>query len=187
MKKVYENITRKKILLDTYSVDLKRSIAFVPTFVSFSIKVNDIKYINDIISKLKNVPGIKEVYKREELFDGPFIYRLPEIYVEPYFDRGYTICGTKITYEVVKKRAVFHHHPLGVFFIKHWDSDVEFPKVIPNYMVTNIIMALSDVPLSYMADGIDVLKRLLGKDFKLTDMYLRRWRLIKKLSLIKYK
>ena len=54
-------------------------------------------------------------------------------------------------------------------------------------MVTNIIMALFDVPLSYMAGGLDLLVKLLNKNIELTDLYLRRWRIIKKLSLVKLK
>jgi len=79
------------------------------------------------------------------------------------------------------------YHSLGVFFIKHWDFNSEFPKIVPNHIVTNIIMALFDVPLSYMADGLDLLRKLLNKNIELTNLYLRRWRIIKKLSLVKLK
>jgi len=187
LKGLYENVFHKKVVLTTFNVDPQRSIAFVPTYTSFAVKVKNVNYIRSVIKLIKQVPGIKNVFLREDLFNGPFIERLPEIYVEPDFDRGYILGGTKITYSVIKKRSLLYHHPLGVFFIKHWNFDSGFPKIIPNYMVSNIIMALFDVPLSYMADGLDLLRKLLNKNIELTDLYLRRWRIIKKLSLVKLK
>ena len=149
------------------------------------LKRNHKKYINNIVESLKKIPGIKCIYRREELFNGPFIERLPEIYIEPDFDRGFVLGETKITFDIVKRRPLLRHHPLGVFFIKKWDFDTEFPKVIPNYMVTNIIMSLFNVPLSYMADGLDLLNKLLNRNIMLTDLYLRRWKIIKRISLVK--
>ncbi|MET1159826.1 MAG: phosphodiesterase, partial [Thermoprotei archaeon] len=184
IKNIYEKITGRKIALKFYDVDHRRSIAFATSSTSFAVIVKSYEQIDEIISVIKNVKGIKGAFKREDIFNGPFLKSLPEIFVVPDFDSGYYLGTNKVSYEVVKKRRILNHHPLGVYIMKKWEYDNRFPDIIPNYMVANIIMNELDVPLSSWADGVNEIRKLVEKQPRLTDLYVKRWKLIKRAKAI---
>lgn len=104
-----------------------------------------------------------------------------QIYIEPDFDKGYYIGTNKISGVVIKSRTILNHHPMGVFWIKKWNFEGSPPSIITNYDVANLIMAYLGVPLSFLADNIEFIKNIANKHINLTDIYISRWKLMKKL------
>ena len=181
MKTFYEKITKKRIKLKFYDVDPIMSKAYVTSSTSFSIKVNDQKITNKLVQELTKIQGIRRVYLKNQIFNGPVLDRLPDIYIEPDFDNGYYLGTNKISGIVVKPRKILNHHPLGVFWMKRWEFNSDPPSIIANYDVTNIIMAYLGLPLSNLADNIELIRKILGSDIRLSSTYINRWRLMKKI------
>ncbi len=187
-KFLYEKITGHRLMLTPYVVDPEKSIAYVPSHTSFAIRVKDLKYINEVMKVVRKTKGIKAVYRRDELFTGPYTYRLPELYFEPNFDEGYYVGSTKIWVHTIvstKSEKFLEHHPMGVLVISPCPFRSVAVDTIPNYLVTNLLMSLMDVPLSSYADGVDIVTKFLGKKPRLTTLYVKRWRLIKRIYSIR--
>ncbi|RLG87052.1 MAG: hypothetical protein DRO15_05390 [Thermoprotei archaeon] len=184
LKNIHNRISKKPIVIRFPVVDRRKSKAFAGTFYSFNVFVNDYNVVDSVITSLKNLPGIRGVYRKEQLFWGPYLSRLPDIYVEPWFDKGYYVFNTREidpqNAPILSRKILPHHHPLGVFIMKKW-SYGELPDPIPNYLVTNLIMIDLGVPISSEADGIMILRRALGKKPLVTSKYLTKWGIVMKL------
>ena len=64
------------------SVDIKHSTAFYLSH-SCGVWVKDQKLIDSLIRKIKSLEGIKSVWRREELFHGPYVGLAPHIIFSP--------------------------------------------------------------------------------------------------------
>ncbi len=165
-------------------VDQRASLAYLTSHTSFGINVNAKSIIPRLIEDLQKLDGIKNVYRREELFRGPFIERLPDIYIEPDFDNKYFIGDEKIWIAYINKprdESRLNHYPIGVFIISKNDYISNLPKKVQNYEAGNIILSFLNLPLSIYARNINLIKSLFGENIKTTDIYVKRWRLIKKI------
>ncbi len=186
LKSIYEFISRKKLVVVFHEVDPRESKAYLTSNTSFGVIVND-HSIKEYVKKiLKSVQGIENVYEKHEIFNGPYVYKAPDLILLPDFDNGYTIGTVKITNYVVKRKKHNHHHPIGVFVYKGWNYDKPLPHIIPNYLVANIILARYGVKLSSWADGMEVLKKLMDSEIKQTSLYVKRWNLIKRLKTVRF-
>lgn len=185
VKKVLKKLIGRKIDIRAfYHVDPRGSDAFLVSSLSHGVKVNSPDRINVIVETLRGIEGIKKVYRREELFHGPFLDRLPELFIVPDYDNGYIIDGVKVYGDpAIKKHNVLSHHPHGVFIAKSLSADY-VPEIIDNYMVANIVMKELGVPLSSMADGLNVLAKMYREKIDTTPIYINRWRLLKRLKKI---
>ncbi len=187
-KRFLENKMNVKIQVQYEDIDPLGSIAFMITKYSYGIIVNDQSRIEELINILKKIEGIKDVWKRHEIFDGEYLERLPAIYVYPDFDQGYDVLGSKITDQVIVKVNTIDHHPHGIFIMKNWlNNQVNEYKVLPNTVVTPLIMTYMGLPLSDRTDNLDLISKLAQRRIKTTDMYLKRWNTIKRIEKIKLK
>lgn len=182
LKKLYERLSGKSIRLKFYDIDPRLSKAYLTSSTSFAVKVNDHNILDELAMELSRVKGLRNVYLKNQLFNGPFIDILPDIYIEPDFDNGYYIGTNKISGAIVKPRTILNHHPLGVFWIKNWDFDGSPPNTIMNFDVANIVMTYLDVPLSLSADNLKLIESITHKKVTLTSIYLNRWKLIEKIG-----
>ncbi len=193
IKRIYEDLTGKRLRLKEYSIDPKRSDAFLLSAYSHGIIVMKEELVSKVVNCLRSLEGIANIYLRKELFSGPFIDRGADVYVEPNYGKGYTLGSNKVKGVVIREKPNNNHHPNGVLLvygegIKKVNTS-SLPTV-PNYIVTNLILALMGKPLPHIADGINYLSKVLHESvinsLRFKD-YLSRWRIIKKLSLLSMK
>ncbi len=165
-------------------VDRSRSKAYLTSHTSFGVRVAPSVEPGEVRRVLEEVPGIESVVPKEELFKGPFIDRLPDLYLVPDFDGGYFIGNEKIWTRVVAEARgmyVLNHHPKGVFMVSGYDLVKTIPSTIPNYTAGNLLLALLDLPLSIYARGVEEIREIIGEEPRRTNIYVKRWGLIKRL------
>lgn len=184
--KLYRKITGKRvrIVLSDISED---SIAFGLTRSSFyGIYVNKKDYIDDIVKKISSFEGISRVVKKEELFNGPYIDRLPDIYVLPDFDKGYRISVSHLYGKLLVEKKALDHHPMGIFVMRDYMGRNDGDRVLPNSIVAPLIMSYLDLPLPISIDNKDLLTELIGNGSKIkfTNKYLALWKTAKKVLLL---
>ncbi len=185
LKKLYEGVTGKRIRFKEYNVDISSSKAFLLSAYSHGIVVMDKNVVQTVCKVLSELKGIKSIYSKEEIFSGPYINRASDIFIEPDYDRGYTLGKNKITYITIREKDANNHHPMGIFILKGLEQKKLF-DYIPNYVVANIILSLLDAPVSSVADGLDLVSKIVRKPIKRKDIYVTRWKILKKIASIKY-
>ncbi len=171
-------------LIPTIYVDPQKSLAFVSSSSSFGIYLKKMGIENSIISYFRKLGGIKWAKKREEVYSGPYIHRAPQIFVCPDYRRKYFIAKSKIYGREIVRREFVHHHPDGIFsmFIKKNPIRLELRELHARN-VTPLIIGLMGVPISKMADDIDLLRNILsylGEKLSLKN-YSMRWRITRSL------
>ena len=185
LKKIYEKTTGRRLRLIEYSVDLVNSKAFLLSAYSYSIVIMDHSVTELVKDIMVGLVGIKNVYLREELFHGPHATKGGDVFIEPDYDKGYTLGKNKVTGIVIREKDTNNHHPLGILAISGLSREDNYSdNVYPNYVVANIIITLLDIPLSAEADGIDYVREIVGKVTKYNHTYVSKWKLVKKLSSI---
>ncbi len=166
-------------------VDRGKSIAYLTSHTSFGVRVNKEEYIDEVIRVLRSLTGIRNVYRRDGLFRGPSLGLLPEVYIEPDFDNGYFIGDEKIWTTIIGKAIgefVLNHHPYGVFIASRSKAISTIDSVVPNYFVANLILALQGLPVSIYARGVRLVEKALGgKRVEKTDLYVKRWKLLRRI------
>ncbi len=172
-------------------VDTEASTAYMTSHTSFAVRVRDHGLLEKVFHDLEGLEGIKGVYMREEVFKGPWINLLPEIYVEPDYDQEYFVGSEKIWTTILSRaqgEEVLNHHPRGVFMIAGRVGFRQLSGEIPNYLVGNIIMNLMDKPVSTTARGIELLRKMDPlNEVRATDVYMKRWSLLKRLERVRRK
>ena len=189
IKKLYRRVTGRELTAEKPDVDMKLSKAFLLSGSSHGIYVKEHNIIDYIVHELGKIKYIKKVYKREQLFHGPYIKKAPHILVEPYFEKGYTLAGTaKVAPQAVSAGTVYGHHPEGIL--------IAFGRNIPALWLNRPIQTVDIVPtiLHYMGmpipvdtDGTPIPDiNYPQKQIKYYD-YLKHWQLIRQIQLKKRK
>lgn len=181
---LFVKLTGKKVIIDFPEVDYKNSKAFLLSESSFAIIINSRKYNVDpvrIVEIIKKYKGIKYVWLKNEIFSGPYLKDLPDIYVYPEFDKGYWITNPKIYDKIYGKNLTLQHHPLGVFIMKGLDGHKLLHKVINNTAVAPIIMGWLGTPLSSWIDDKDLVTNIFGGKINYTSKYVKLWDLSRRI------
>jgi predicted AlkP superfamily phosphohydrolase/phosphomutase len=186
---VYKVMFGKEIKIRFPEVDHKSSKAYLLSELSSAVIINNkdqslAEYIKGIISDLN---GIKHVWFREEIFSGPYLNKLPNIYVYPEYDKGYWIVNSKIYDKIYHKRPRLHHHPLGIFVMKDIGGIRIRGYVLNNTVVAPIIMNWLNTPLSSWIDDKEFIERVFSRNIRYTDKYIKLWRLSKRIFYMKSK
>ena len=188
VKAIYEKLVGRPVRLREYSVDVSNSRAFLLSAYSHGIVVKDEGITNDLINSLKRLEGIKAIYVANEVFKGPYLSRGCDLYVEPDYEGGYTLGSNKVKGVVIREKHNNNHHPNGILLlygdgVRRYD---ELPT-LPNYLVTNLVMYLLNQPLSHVADGTELLSKVVedrSRGLKYEN-YLSKWRVIKRLNKVR--
>jgi len=189
LKKFYRKLAGKELRAEIPDVDPFRSKAFLLSGTSHGIYVKDQTMIDCLINKLKKVEGIKRIYRREEVFRGPYLNKAAQVLIEPDYDKGYTIAATaKIAPKSIFVETRYSHHPDGII--------ISFGKGIPALWLKEPVQAVDIVPtiLRYMnlplpidTDGTPI--QYINYPQKQVEYfdYLKHWKLIKQIHLKKSK
>ena len=170
-KHILRAIFRKLNLRVDLPIDLHNSIAFAQG-ETYGIFVKEKDIINKIVSALDKVECVEWVKRSNEVFNGPFLHRAPDILVKPLFDKGCMIDARTVSGEVLRNITTprGNHHPYGVLLIheRYYNIsiksllDMEFIRKlkgrVPPYLVTPLIMHIFNVPLPHDTDAKDYLR-----------------------------
>ena len=189
MKKFYRKLTGKELRAEKPDVDPFHSKAFLLSGTSCGIYVKDQTIIDCLVNKLKKVECIKRIYRREEVFRGPYLNRAAQVLIEPDYDKGYTIAATaKIAPKSILVETHYSHHPNGII--------ISFGKKIPALWlkepvqtidIVPTILRYMDLPLPIDTDGTPI--RYIDYPQKQVEYcdYLKHWKLIRQIQLKKPK
>jgi len=169
-------------------IDMNNSKAFMGTRYSHGVYVKNPEDIPAIIDLLKNTEGIKWAKRREEVYWGPYVDRAAPVIVRPDYDKGYFLALNRVYGRVHLRVDAGDHHPDGVFMLyaPSLQIDNAWPRKLPVYFVTPLIMYLLGVPLSSATDSIHLLRKIYqDSNIKLTDNYLERWGIVKKATILR--
>lgn len=182
LKRLYERITGKKIKIGFPVVDYKSSLAFMIGRASNGVIVKKPEYIERVRTILKSIKGIAEVKKREEVFEGRYLHRLPELFIYPEYDAGYNLIDPKIYDSIIINKKSIDHHPYGIFIMKKYRGE-KINVTINNFYVTPIIQDYVEAPISIESDVLHdpTFSRIIKDDIKYTDLYVKRWTIIKRI------
>lgn len=186
---LYKRLLKKEIRIKFPEVDHKESKAFLYSELSSGIIINEKKYsgnpilITEIIKKYK---GIKHVWLRDQIFSGPYVKNLPDIYIYPDYDKGYWIVNSKIYDEIYGKRPRLQHHPLGVFIMKDLGGYKILNEIINNTAVASLIMGWLGFPLSSWIDDKELVEKVFNGNVKYTDKYINLWNLNKRIFAMRF-
>jgi len=189
VKKLYKKFTGRDITAKKPDVDIANSKAFLLSSSSYGIYVKEQSLVRFIIDELKRNESINRVYRREEIFHGPYVHEAPHILVEPNFDKGFIIAGTaKIAPKAISSGNVYNHHPNGILIMfGHGIPAVQLKQPVRTEDIVPTILRYMALPLPVDTDGkplpnIDYPK----KEIKHHD-YSRHWRLIRQIQMKKSK
>jgi predicted AlkP superfamily phosphohydrolase/phosphomutase len=179
VKKIFKVIGGKDIKAELPYVNPVTSRAFMSSNMSLGIHVKDKLLTELIIRKLKELNGISNVWKREEIYSGPFVKNAPEILFLPDFGHGYRIGTIMLHPKIVIERTDFWHHPDGMIAIygqgvtPSWVGTVEAFDVVPT------ILKYMGLPLPNDTDGKLIPNINYPKEHLKCHRYLKHWRLIR--------
>jgi len=182
--------TLKRLLLPTLYIDPSRSDAFMSSASSCGVYLRNESIKDMLISKIRKIRGILWVKERSEIYSGPYINRAPHILISPDYNRGFSIAGSKIYGQIIIRKDSCNHHPDGVFlcYSKHNHVLAQSVKRIKATMVTPIIMAIMNVPISASTDNISHLKSIIPDEYAQTSKeYLIKWQIARRSTLLKLK
>lgn len=182
---IYKLFTGKNLRSELPYVDPIESKAFSPTVPSFGINVKEKSLVDLIINKLKGLEGIEHVWKREEIYQGPYVDLAPDIIFLPDFNRGFKIGSTAVSPYVFSKYESHYHHPDGiVLFGKNgmtpkWIENIETVDIVPT------ILNYLGLPLPPDTDGKPVPGIVPTPSYLKHYDYLKHWMLIKQVQILK--
>jgi len=183
----YKLFTGKDLKVEFPYPDPLKSKAFVPTKESFGIYVRDNSVVDLILDKLRRLECIKQVWKREEIYHGPYTNLAPHIIFAPDFDRGFIIGSTMICPMFISKHKSYYHHPDGIALFYGKDVSAGWLGTVNTVDIVPTIMKYLNLPLPHDTDGAPVQNIKYPSDIAKHYNYLRHWRLIKQLQLKKSK
>lgn len=186
--RIYAKLFKREIRIKFPEVDHDGSKAFLFSEHSSAVMVNKRLYNgspSDIAGTIKKYKGIKYVWLKDEIFSGPYLDDLPDIYIYPDYDNGCWIVNSKIYDKIYGERPRLQHHPLGVFIMKDLDGYKLLNRTINNTAVAPIIMGWMSFPLSSWIDDKDLIEKVFGENIKYTDKYIKLWNLNKRIFVAK--
>lgn len=176
----------KELRAQLPSVDIKYSTAFYLSHFN-GVWVKDQKLLNPLIYAIKSIKGIKDVWRREELFHGPYVNLAPHIMFSPDYNNGYQLYSSNIYPDIIIENTVYDHHPDGIFVVyghevsPGWIGSVRCEDIVPT------ILNYLRLPVPIDTDG-KIIKEvsILPKKLRYYN-YLGHWLLIRQLYKLKDK
>jgi len=182
-KKIFRFITKKDLKAQLPFVDLENSKAFMGSSTSSGIYVKDTRLIDSIIKELKRLKGVKNAWRREEIYCGPFLNKMPEIFFIPDFDNGYfygtsmlhpKIITTKINYQ--------NHHPDGIIVLSGRGVNPSDLGTVKTFDVIPTILRYMGLPLPVDTDGTPIPSINYPSNNLRRYDYLKHWQLIRRIQ-----
>lgn len=185
LKKVFSFLSGgKDIRAEIPSIDLEKSKAFYLSHTN-GIWVKTHTLIKQIIESLRKTEGIKGVWRREEVFHGPYVSLAPHILISPDYDNGYQLHSSSIYPDVIMKSTVYDHHPDGIFIAygqevsPGWVGNINCEDIVPT------ILNYLNLPLPVDTDG-KIIKGISSTPKKVRYYnYLNHWLLSRRLYKLK--
>lgn len=179
VKKFLKIITGKNFKARLPFVDPERSKAFMTSYTCYGIYVNDPSLINHVIDSLKKLKGISKVWRREELFHGPYMEKAPHIIFVPDWEMGYGIGTRMVAPNIISERLDYQHTPYGIFMAYNKDLPPSTIGEIGAVDIAPTILNFLELPIPTDTDG-----KLISSIVKIPNKpkyfdYLRHWKLIK--------
>jgi predicted AlkP superfamily phosphohydrolase/phosphomutase len=186
VKKVYRLLTGKDLRAQLPFVDIRKSKAFMSQ-QSYGIYVKAKDYTDLIVDELRNRHYIDRVFRKEELFHGPFANQAPDILFIPDLDHGYNSGAITVPTREAFTQVNYSHHLEGVVMVYGDGVNPEWIDRINTVDIVPTILKYLGLPLPNDTDG----KRIRGVRIKeakpKTYNYLNHWRLTKKIHSVKQK
>lgn len=186
--KLIAKTTGKKVkAVSSKWVDVERSRAFFPSHLYFGILFNDTSVRERLYRVLKSKYGeYVKVYRREDIYRGPYVREAPPLVVIPNVDNNYWFNPPYLVGTVSITDTVYHHHPEGVFIAADDTGALARGDVgrVPNHAVAQIILCYMGLPLPTASDRFPGLSKIIECTSKPFD-YLPRWRIMKRILMAK--
>lgn len=183
IKKLYKKITGKDVRAETLYVDPFKSDAFAFSSFDLGVHVNNKEVLKMILNHLKELEFVTNVWRREEVYEGPYTNYAPDIVFTPDFDRGVIYDGgtNLLSPKILSKNINYNHHPEGIIIIASDGVTRKQIGKVDTFDIVPTILTYLDLPLPLNTDGAP----LFGKSSKERYNYLNHWKLVKKVKLIK--
>lgn len=184
VSRFYERVTGvKPIVRSGYSIDYMRSKAYMPEGGTYGVYIFDESVSSDEVkSTLTKYRGLK-AWSADEVYDGPYIDRGPDIVVVGDHERGYVLGPARIMGTVYLKTKYHSHDLWGVFAARTSDGGVEEAirnRYLKNTVVTPLIMCRMGVPVSKYSDDLRLVDELCGRKVETID-YNMKFKIVKRL------
>ena len=177
IKKVYRSITGVELRGRYYYPDPEKSIAFMPSRTSFGVYVRERSLIPEVIRILRSSDYFSGVWRREEIYRGPYVEDAPNIIIIPDFEKGFYLGFDPIIPMVKVATTNYNHHPEGVILLYGRDTPRGWlTESAAAEDVAPTILSLLGLPLPADMDGRPLVKPKNKERFN----YLGRWRMVKR-------
>lgn len=185
IKKIYKKVTGKDIRAQTLYVDPFKSEAFAISSFDLGVHVNNKEILEPIVNELEKLEFITHVWKREEVYQGPYINKAPDIIFTPAFDHGFNYYGgtNLISPQILVENLHYNHHPDGIIIANSKEITPQQIGQAQTFDIVPTILNYLKLPLPANTDGTS----LIGKPSLKRYNYLKHWKLIKKIQTIKTK
>lgn len=187
IKRIYTLLTGREIGTRFPYADPEISKAFMCSSSSFGIFVDQEDFVQFILEKFGELDVFSRVFRREEIYSGPYVDKAPHVIFLPNFDKGYIVGTTRITPKTTSKGTIYNHHPDGILIMY---GDEMNPKWIGQAQAVDIVPTILNylgLPTPVHTDGKYIQNLPLeGKKLKRYN-YLNHWLLTKKVSSVKTK
>lgn len=187
--KLIANVTGKRVkAVSSKWVDVERSRAFFPSHSYFGILFNDAstrdRLYHILVSKYSEY---LRVYKREDMYRGPYVKEAPPLVVIPNVDNGCWFNPPYLVGTVSISDTIYQHHPEGVFIAADDSGALARGDAgrIPNRAVAQIILCYMGLPLPTASDKFSGLGKIIECASKPFD-YLPRWRIMKQILMTRH-
>ena len=184
--KILEQIAGKNIRADPYEyVDPVRSKAFTLSHYSFGFHVKDVETRDFLLNEVKKMDLFAGVWKRTEIYHGPYVKKAPEIMFLPNLEKEYFVGTTAISPKTVSQKTYYDHHPEGIIIAY---ADHLSPEQIGKLKTFDLVPTILDylgLPVPSDTDG-EIIPQVapVRKRPKRYD-YLKHWQLIKQVQIAK--
>lgn len=185
IKKISRQFTGKEFAGRLFYIDPFKSKAFVSPHHALGIHVKDQNVFDLVFDELKKLDFVAEVWKRQDVYEGPYVKDAPEIVFVPHYDnRAYfSESLTRVTSELVQNRSFYSHHPNGIILIHANEiprlqiEHAETPDVVPT------VLSYLKLPMPSDTDGTPLFEEKTSKRYD----YSKHWRLVKQVQIVKRK
>ncbi len=183
IKRIYKWMTGLDLRAEPYMyADWERSTAYLPFHSSFGVKVTDPSMIPIVYERLVSSGLFKRVWRRGELYSGPYVQRSPEIIFLPRFEDGYNLGRAYVSSKIVEEKITFDHHPDGIFIMHGAGKDGWIGRVRAVDAAPTILAQLG-LPQPLNSDGRPITLSNEAGRFN----YLSRWKTLRKASMLRRK
>ena len=180
----YGSKTGKRIYLKPgYSIDYERSKAFVPFTFAYGVYTNGADP-REVAAVLRRYKGLR-VWLREEVYNGPYAGRGPDVVVLGDHEAGYTLGPPRIVGVVYTRTDFATHDQWGILLHMMEDDSINWdslPLEVPNHLVGSLAMCHLRVPLPGDIDSGSLVEKACNNSI-IYKNYNGKFRIAKRLAL----